>query len=237
MVVAANHRGWGWPGAPDSAADRKYRKENLTRLLVGGIVLPINKEVAPLFEGFIEELLDGGYVLDGNTPDDWGYANRDIRGAPGVKSNHAWGLAVDLNATTNPMTNDGRNHTDLPPGVSKMAARYGLEWGGDYSGRKDPMHFEFTGSRRDAQVRVTLLRSRPTLVSRPKPTQTHLEQTVAALISEDMKKVYGFDGVRTWHVPNPDTLRAVKVTGVYGDGKVHQVPVGTIKSLEATEKV
>lgn len=159
MVEPANERGWGWPGAPDSAADRKYRRDHLTWVEAGGIRLLVRKEVAPLFVGFIRELTAGGYRLNGSA-DDWGYANRDVRGAPGVKSNHAWGLAVDLNATTNPMTNDGRNHTDMPPGISRLAAKYGLRWGGDYSGRKDPMHFEFIGTPADAQEYVRHLSKR-----------------------------------------------------------------------------
>ena len=162
MVEPANERGWGWPGAPGSDAERKYRKEHLVWVDAGGVRLLVRKEVADLFVRFINELTGPtyNYVLNVRA-DDWGYANRDVRGAPGVKSNHAWGLAVDLNATTNPMTDDGRTHTDLPPGISKLAARYGLRWGGDYSGRKDPMHFEFTGTPADAQeyVRHTSPRS------------------------------------------------------------------------------
>lgn len=161
MVAPANERGWGWPGAPGSTQDRKYRRDHLVWVEAGGVKLLIRKEVADLFVGFIGELTAGGYRLNVRA-DDWGYANRDVRGRPGVKSNHAWGLAVDLNATTNPMTNDGRNHTDLPPGISKLAAKYGLRWGGDYTGsRKDPMHFEFIGTPRDAQEYVRHLSRRP----------------------------------------------------------------------------
>lgn len=152
MVEPANERGWGWPGAPGSDEDRKYRKEHLEWVEAGGVNLLVRKEVADLFVWFIDELTGPAYDYALNVrADDWGYANRDVRGAPGVKSNHAWGLAVDLNATTNPMTDDGRTHTDLPPGISKLAAKYGLRWGGDYSRRKDPMHFEFTGTPADAQ--------------------------------------------------------------------------------------
>lgn len=226
MVEPANERGWGWPGAPDSAADRKYRRDHLVWAEAGGVRLLIRKEVADLFVGFIGELTAGGYRLNVRA-DDWGYANRDVRGRPGVKSNHAWGLAVDLNATTNPMTNDGRNHTDLPPGVSKLAAKYGLRWGGDYSGRKDPMHFEFIGTPADAQEYCRHLFG---------PNITPKEHSVAALISEDGKKIYGFDGVRVWHVPEPKTLAAVKKTGVYGNNTVYAVPVGTIESLEKAER-
>lgn len=149
-------RGWGWPGAPGSSQEREYRK-TLTTLHVAGIKLVVRKEVAGLFNGFLSELVTGGYRLDINA-DDWGFANRDIRGRPGVKSNHAWGLAIDINAIDNPMAeahgwhaaqpgHDDRGvHTDMPKGTSALAARWGLRWGANYTGsRADAMHFEFMG--------------------------------------------------------------------------------------------
>ncbi len=249
MAVAANKRGWGWPGAPGSAEDRKYRRDHLTQIAAGGVKLLVRKEVAPLFKWFIEELTGPAYkyALNGRA-DDWGYANRDVRGRPGVKSNHAWGLAVDLNATTNPMTNDGRTHTDLPPGISKLAAKYGLRWGGDYSGRKDPMHFEFIGTPEDAQEYVRHLskhRDTPAGSAQPKtqgpppaPIKVQTKgKNMAVLITEDNKAVYGFDGVRCWWIPNPEIGNAVKATGIYGDGKVYEVPKGTINALVRAEKL
>lgn len=145
-MADASARGWGYPDAAD------YRARNITTITVAGIRLAVHRSVAHLFAGFIRELVDLGYDVD-DVADDWGYANRCIRGTgPGtsrrcVKSNHSWGLAVDINATANPMTSDGRNHTNLPPAVSALAARWGMRWGGDYTGsRRDPMHFEFMGS-------------------------------------------------------------------------------------------
>lgn len=151
-MPSAEQRGWGNPGAPGSSQERVYRERHLTRIKVAGISLTCRKEVVHLFVGFIKDLTAGGYALNVRA-DDWGYANRDVRGRPGVKSNHSWGLAIDLNATTNPMTNDGRNHSDLPKNVSALAKHWGLRWGGDYTGsRKDPMHFEYMGTPDQAQA-------------------------------------------------------------------------------------
>lgn len=44
--------------------------------------------------------------------DDWSYGNRDVRGATS-KSNHAFGIAVDVNALANPLGTDG----DVPEEV------------------------------------------------------------------------------------------------------------------------
>lgn len=143
----ARDRGWGDPDEPG------YAKKHIITVRAGGVRLNVRTEVAPLFIGFVDELVASGYRLDVDA-DDWGYNNRDIRGRPGVKSNHAWGLAIDLNSSTNPMTEDGRIHTDMPVDlVRHLAAKWGLEWGGDYSGkRRDPMHFEFVGRRGDEDI-------------------------------------------------------------------------------------
>jgi D-alanyl-D-alanine carboxypeptidase len=138
-VSDARARGWG---DPDSAG---YRQNHIVGVTVGGVTVYVRREIAGLVRGFLSELVQRGYSLD-QRQDDWGYNNRDIRGRPGVKSNHAWGLALDINAVANPMTSDGRVHTDMPPWVREVAHKWGFFWGADYSGaRKDPMHFEFLG--------------------------------------------------------------------------------------------
>jgi hypothetical protein len=68
--------------------------------------------------------------------DDWSYFNRRVRGA-NVKSNHAFGLAVDINALANPVGTAG----DMPQEVVRQWEAEGGEWGGDWN-RPDPMHFE-----------------------------------------------------------------------------------------------
>ena len=159
--MTAQDLGWGNPDAPD------YRTRNIVTVTAGGVRLAVRREVAPLFQGFIADLIRSGYRLDVNA-DDWGYANRCVRGTgtgtgkPCVKSNHSWGLAVDLNALANPMTeahpshadqpgHDSRGvHTDMPPETAGLASTWGLRWGANYTGtRKDAMHFEFMGTPAD----------------------------------------------------------------------------------------
>lgn len=224
MVTPANKRGWGWPGEPGSDADRRYQATHLTTVTAGGVRLRVRKEVADLFVGFIGELTRGGYRLNVRA-DDWGYANRDVRGRPGVKSNHAWGLAVDLNATTNPMTNDGRNHTDLPPGISKLAAKYGLRWGGDYSGsRKDPMHFEFTGTPADAQAYKAHLAKKaaaqtsapvepkPQPKTEPKPKVSGGKMFIVNAKGDDHQYLVQDKGGT--HIPDAKTMAELQESGV-----------------------
>lgn len=75
--------------------------------------------------------------------DDWGYAFRPVRGFATL-SRHAYGLAIDLNATEHPLAVD-HTFTDAEEKlIRRRLKRYDgcIRWGGDYSGRKDAMHFE-----------------------------------------------------------------------------------------------
>jgi hypothetical protein len=68
------------------------------------------------------------------------YAPRRIQPS-GTLSLHAWGLAVDLNAASNPV--GGESNQD--PRLVRAMERHGFYWGGDFPTVPDPMHFEFRG--------------------------------------------------------------------------------------------
>lgn len=53
-------------------------------------------------------------------------------------SMHAWGLAVDINATWNKMGTKGT----MTPEFVKCFTDAGFDWGGNWSTRTDPMHFQ-----------------------------------------------------------------------------------------------
>ncbi|MCS7317821.1 MAG: M15 family metallopeptidase [Candidatus Dojkabacteria bacterium] len=58
-------------------------------------------------------------------------------------SNHTFGIALDLNVSTNPYTNLCSVKFDMPPEVVKVFERNGFRWGGRYSAKADYMHFEY----------------------------------------------------------------------------------------------
>jgi hypothetical protein len=73
-------------------------------------------------------------------PDDYGgcYVPRFIDRNPSLPlSMHAFGLAVDINVSTNQLGTEG----DMNPRIVEIFERWGFVWGGDWS-RPDPMHFE-----------------------------------------------------------------------------------------------
>lgn len=81
------------------------------------------------------------------------YSRRDVRGHE-VLSYHAFGIAVDVNPSTNPacgMTRWCRCNndlvTDMPPDFVQAFKDAGFEWGGDWADHPDPMHFEWAGWR------------------------------------------------------------------------------------------
>lgn len=56
-------------------------------------------------------------------------------------SNHSWACAIDLSPDTNGFRYNAS--TTLSRVVIDAFKAEGALWGGDYTGRKDPMHFEF----------------------------------------------------------------------------------------------
>lgn len=97
-------------------------------------------EVASAFDRLVQDIDNARGGLD-----DWGYAQRPIRGGSTL-SNHASGTAIDLNATKHPLaTAPSANFTAAQIAqIHKIVAVTGgvVRWGGDYTGRKDGMHFE-----------------------------------------------------------------------------------------------
>lgn len=99
-----------------------------------------NREIIPPLRDAMAELADAGLAHLVDRSDYAGcYGPRVISPGQGL-SRHAWGIAVDLNATTNaygaPPTLDAR--------VVEAMQRQGFSWGGTWR-IPDGMHFEYTG--------------------------------------------------------------------------------------------
>lgn len=97
-----------------------------------------HRAVLPALRGAMAELSAAGLAALVDPGDYAGcYSPRLIRPGEGL-SRHAWGIAVDLNATTNAF---GQRPT-MDPRVVDTMARWGFTWGGTWLA-PDGMHFEY----------------------------------------------------------------------------------------------
>jgi hypothetical protein len=106
-----------------------------------GVTLRVAAPSAPQFQGLVNDLENSGYTLNKTSG---GYNDRMIAGT-NTPSQHAYGRAIDINPDQNPQGASGKS--TIPPDLARsLAAKYGLTWGGDWSGNtRDPMHFEIAG--------------------------------------------------------------------------------------------
>ena len=124
-------------GNPDA---KKFRKRHVVQIEFLGTTMFVHEKVVPHFYR-LERIFEArspeyAAAVASGTPDDWSYGNRDIRGGAS-KSNHAFGIAIDVNALTNVLGTAG----DMPMEVVEQWEVEGGGWGGRWS-RPDPMHFE-----------------------------------------------------------------------------------------------
>ena len=86
----------------------------------------------------VNDLEAAGYKINPQTSG--GFNDRFIAGTK-TPSQHAYGLAVDVNWDKNPR---GGAAEEIPADLAnKLATKWGLTWGGNWAGAsRDPMHFE-----------------------------------------------------------------------------------------------
>lgn len=200
MVASQN----GWiAGAPDRINTAATAEGTLVRFPGGvrsdapGQLLMV---VAGRFHREVEPLIDGQC---------WGYAYRQIRGASDV-SNHASGTAIDCNAPKHPL---GTEPTATYSGaqidaIHRILADAGgvVRWGGSYTGRKDPMHFEITdgATLADCQQALDAIRARPSV---PPPPSSTLQKGSTGDAVARLQRV-----LNDWYPDQPQLV----VDGIYG---------------------
>lgn len=181
--------------------------------------LPVRSEIAPLLIGLAAEFhrkvepLHKGWC--------WGYAYRAVRGAS-KPSFHAGGLAIDLNAPRHPLGKRNTFNAKQRATCRALAKKYGCRWGGDYTGRKDEMHFEVIVPRARAVSMARALQRKSaspgklTVDGRPGPsTYVALQKAVGAAAD-------GMMGPTTWRLiqrrvgakvdgtPDTETYKAIQ---------------------------
>lgn len=94
--------------------------------------------VVPSFRQVFNAILEAGLSDEAR---EYGgiYCPRGIRGHISHPSTHSWGIAIDLNPTKFPLGSTERQNIVIQ-NIFKAA---GFTYGGDFSSRKDPMHWQF----------------------------------------------------------------------------------------------
>ncbi len=160
--------------------------------------------------------------------DDWGYAERPIRGGTEL-SNHASGTAIDLNATRHPL---GQNPSLSFTAEQRTAIRHiladcrgALRWGGDYSGRKDGMHLEVVADEKRCAEVLAALPVGGTVTLRQGSRGREVRVLQAQL------------GIAADGIFGPDTERAVRAFqaahGLTVDGVVGPATWGKLRAVAA----
>lgn len=119
----------------------------------GAALAGLNAQVLEAFQALDAIMRTFRYVPRSNTPTAWetgAYNCRKITNGSGY-SLHAYGIAADINARTNPF--GPRLVTDMPyamvAAVKAIRTREEIQvfrWGGDYRRNKDAMHYEVVAS-------------------------------------------------------------------------------------------
>lgn len=166
MPVSQN----GWSGN-DRSVIETYTVGNKIRVALrkgdAGFLL---KHFTDWFDANIRDVDDN---YNNGSLDDWGYAERAVRG--GVElSNHASGTAIDINATEWPLGKEASVYLtkDEIAKVREQLKVYegAIRWGGDYVGRKDPMHFEINSDAAHVARVAAKLRGEPAPAPAPAPS-------------------------------------------------------------------
>lgn len=148
MAVSQN----GWPAIESGTDPRLSPTPWVTGRILAGSVWTVLSHVARRFNAEVETITVGS---------SWGWAYRPIAGSTDI-SNHASGTAIDLNAPRHPLGASG-TFTAAQVAVIRDILREvspAVRWGGDYSGRKDEMHFEINTTK--ARVDTVAARLAPT---------------------------------------------------------------------------
>jgi hypothetical protein len=141
--------------SPPADPSKPPRVDLTTIKSPGGVPFTIAKSAAPAFSGFLGDLESQGYKID--PKQSGGYNPRKIAGTD-IWSNHAYGTAVDVNWSDNPHGESGKQN--LPANVGDIAKKWGLTWGGNWSGKdRDPMHFELASQ--DVPSHALAMTSKP----------------------------------------------------------------------------
>jgi hypothetical protein len=128
----------GWPASKDEKEIeiKVFKVEGTERKM------RLQKDAGVILTAFAAEFHAKVEKIDDGVFDDWAFAYREVRGSDTDLSNHSSGTAIDLNATKHPLHSENTFTKQQAVIIRELCKKYKIRWGGDYSKRKDEMHFE-----------------------------------------------------------------------------------------------
>lgn len=224
MTVSQN----GW--LVDATGGRQDRAPLLRDITVpngvlAGDVATVFRWLASEYDFKVERLIKGTC---------WGWYVKTIEGGTSI-SNHASGTAVDFNAEEHPLgaaplsSFSPKQITACRQIVSNSGGV--LRWGGDYTGRKDSMHWEINASAARVKVLAALIRADA------QEAEDDMDQaTFTALLKGALKDTVVRQELAKAIVEFPYTdarnpagpTRALGSTLVYGPGEAGKVVIAAL---------
>lgn len=212
------HSSWGsgWPACQFGKINRAFS----VRTRWGTVTFPggVHVEIQELLERLVKETANRGYRFgteENPSHGCWGFACRAIAGTS-TPSNHSWGLAVDINAPSNPRGK--KLKTNMPSWMPDLWNAYGFRWGGDYVKDPDAMHYEFMGSRHDAVLMTQQARARRLGEIRTTPPR-NLKPDFPGVIKSGSKG----EAVKVWQRRFNKNGYGLVVDGVAGNATNHVI--------------
>lgn len=123
---------------------------NLETYNLFGQSVSVNKKIIPFLDQIQRDIKAEN--IDYKFENIQTYNYRAKTGGYGL-SLHSFGIAIDINPQSNtyqPIW--GEPQTDIPPKIREIFRKYGFQWGGDWPGSRDPMHFEWYGAELSGSV-------------------------------------------------------------------------------------
>lgn len=219
MTVSYN----GWTASPHAADfggldNREVPGAPGVKLAPGvraGDVATVMFSFAALFHAHVEPLESGTC---------WGYNYRPDTNNPKQLSCHASGTAIDLNAPKHPNGKRGTFTDQQVTMIRALLAGYDgvLEWGGDFTGVDDEMHFEIKGTAAAVAAMAAKLNGAPTPTPAPAATAHQWTGHDATGTDAGFRAHYGDEGPKIeamQHELNVEfpAYSHLAEDGIYGD--------------------
>lgn len=189
----------------------------------GGDVTTVLMYVAEQFNAHVQALHSGWC---------WGYDYKPIEGSSEV-SNHASGTAIDMNAPDHPMGKAGTFTSAQVAVIRKILSYCGgvVRWGGDYTGRKDEMHFEINGNAAAVKKLAAKIKGTPATPTPPAPKPPTQGATVKlGDTGTEVRKIQTF--LRTVFPAYRETVSVQRGTLIAVDGTYGAQTVAWVKEFQ-----